>query len=1449
MLRVGCLLILLGFAPAVLAAWWNPAFEYRLAFDVTNNTAAPLTGQQFLLELTGADAHSDYVFSAAGHDIRFVDATSGQVLSHYTQSWAAGSQDGRFLVLVPSLAVGESRRIHLYYGNPVAPDASDPLAVLTEVGLRYHTRRSFLDPSSLAEAREEFYAQDDTVAGYGCTTLTNFSAIENTNQFSPPSVDLDIAFLSNHHFEVPASEAGTWDFRFGGDYGRGGGMYLDGLVLEEDWNDDRWWNYNWSNTGETFDGSISLPAGWHTLNLMGFEGCCDGGTSVQYRSPAAPGVWRNWSTANVNIRSEKCLPNSGPAELLPALLDASSLSGVDVNGGALMPGDVIRYTLTISESAGVQADLLAARLDIPAGVTSLVVVSLPAGTVDGSTTSGGAFGNGVLDLGNISVAPSGLVTLVFEVTVAGVPAGTLIDAQVEVSNPSGTGPVSVVANQLVVGFMAPPLNNVIKHLYLHENGELSRLVPNGNQANVRLDENETESWTLVPSLQLPLTLDTDASEIRVSLLLRRRNANSDRDLTFTIAGSVSGTIATEYFPNLSLSGNWTLVSFDVDILASAPVQLVAGEAIVLSVFQHSGNGNRRIDIDPSNGSDHSLVAFPTDTAIHLESISFFDAAFPAGNSLTVAMPGDTVYVRAEVSDPFGAFDITGADLEVDDALGANMAMGLGMNDIVAGGWPTGAGKLYERSYTLPLAASSGAWHFGVLAREGTEGTVAHSASNTLMVGPDLNLELTHGAGAASTCFPYAFNLRIVDAGGTTVTGYTGTVSLSTSSSQGGWQSGGAGTLLEADSDDGAATYTFAAADMGEVTLLLGNVHADNLQVTVTDGPNGLVASSSTILFRDNRLLITPADTLALDVIAGRDHQFDVALWQRDSGSGDCRIATEYAGNTAVKAWLTRDAMDPGGVPPGLTGTSDLAVVPNLVPATNNLDLLFNAGVARLVLRTGDVGKYTINLRDDTSGFAVDQAGNPRALDSYASSAPYVVRPFALRTTALGNPGATGPGGAGYVSAGSNFTVTVAGVAYDAADDSGIPLGLAGDGVVDDIAGLGDNPVLPSFGNESETVSLGSILMAPSGGNDPGLAGALPLFSGFTNGQASRVFRFDEVGIILLTSTISDGNYLGAGGVVTARTQTSSLPVGRFYPDHFLVSPGSVGSMAAACTSGTTPFVYSGQAFGWLTTPSFRISPRDASGLVLLNNYQGAFVYLEAGEVAVNYPTADTGNGLPVVATPDTGVLSENGDGSLTYTLGLLDALRYSRTPAAMRAPFVAQLEVELASISETTDSIVATGVPLALAPAGQEIRYGRLRLDNAFGPETEDLRVTARAEYLSATGWATNTMDGCSLPFAGLGTTPDSAPPGSHTGIPVRGGTTDLVFASPLVAGDAAMTFSAPGIGNTGQVGISLDLSSLPFLQFDWDGNGLPDTVLEREAAFGHYRGHDRVIYWREVLD
>jgi MSHA biogenesis protein MshQ len=152
-------------------------------------------------------------------------------------------------------------------------------------------------------------------------------------------------------------------------------------------------------------------------------------------------------------------------------------------------------------------------------------------------------------------------------------------------------------------------------------------------------------------------------------------------------------------------------------------------------------------------------------------------------------------------------------------------------------------------------------------------------------------------------------------------------------------------------------------------------------------------------------------------------------------------------------------------------------------------------------------------------------------------------------------------------------------------------------------------------------------------------------------------------------------------------------------------------------------------------------------------------------------------------------------------------------------------------------------VPFTIATSTQ--RYGRMRLQNAYGSEMLDLPVPYFAEYRNNNLWLKNTDDSCSAivaPSVGSGVIfyPDSA-----TNHLIAGETVASVSATgKLIAGDAKLKFSKPGLGNDGH--LDLDIPVSPWLKFPWRG-GLTPINPAAKLKFGSYKKSNQFIYLREV--
>ncbi|MFC4258392.1 DUF6701 domain-containing protein [Marinobacter lacisalsi] len=704
--------------------------------------------------------------------------------------------------------------------------------------------------------------------------------------------------------------------------------------------------------------------------------------------------------------------------------------------------------------------------------------------------------------------------------------------------------------------------------------------------------------------------------------------------------------------------------------------------------------------------------------------------------------------------------------------------------------------------------------------------------------------------SASVCAPLNVRLTAYDTSGNVFEQYDGSVALQTSSNHGRWSPGGSrGTLSPAPdtSDDGQAVYQFVTADNGDVTLTFSNTHADQLTFTAIDQATGISVTSDPVTFAENALYIEKwNDDFGYDLIAGRKHPYKVSMLKQDPdpdpASENCGVAADYDGTYSLKAWLVREEDDPVGAEPLLASSSDSVLLKDSEASAGNLEVIFASGTAKISLTASDVGHYTLNLRDESSGFVQAADGTPLSIVSVSASAPWTARPFAIAMEIPGNPGAQDATGPSFQAAGEVFTLRVGGALYDSADDTN------GDGVADAGANLMDNGFAASFGQEGESVVLAADLLAPATGTNPGLGGPTLEASDYSGGVAAPTdFFFSEVGIIDVSGDIGDGNYLGAGSARTARMEGTTGPVGRFIPHHLTVSVDDDGVIEAVCGA-AGGFTYSGQDSGWSLEPTVEVIPKNQAGAQTRNYLVGGFMRLLPDGVSRTWPTQDESALLsdgvtpyPVTVVDSIGEILPRSDGDpILYRYAGDDIIRYSKSPDALIAPFIPSLTFEIDGVvDEDGATALETGpnssVPLVLPPASDgEVVYGRRVMENVYGPETaEELLMPVSMEYWTGTGFAVNDSDNCT------DWNVDSSLEDNeqyHT-LASRGdtGTFSNGLADPLVLepsgtpGEERLTWLVP-----------------VWQQHDWNGdNALQDPSAL--ATFGVYRGHDRIIYWREV--
>ncbi len=718
---------------------------------------------------------------------------------------------------------------------------------------------------------------------------------------------------------------------------------------------------------------------------------------------------------------------------------------------------------------------------------------------------------------------------------------------------------------------------------------------------------------------------------------------------------------------------------------------------------------------------------------------------------------------------------------------------------------------------------------------------------------DVSHLLLSAPATASTCSPATVSISVIKTDGSVKTDFTGTISLTTSTNRGDWSktavaNDALGSLSAGASDAGSATYTFVAADAGTISLQLTNRRSETLTVAGLYSDFNKTGVSGAMAFSSNAF--TLVELTSPPYIVGRDMQYQVLMQQSDPVTGVCATNTSYS-RSGVKLWLTRSAASPAGALPTVVDGQGggTATVPASEPASNNVNLTFVNGSATFALKTTDVNQFTLSVKDDSQAFL------PLTLVGQKTGLNF--QPFGFWVSADANPGATSAAGARFKEAGQSFTARATAVAWQAADDAnndGAP-DNHGDGA-SNRANLADNAVVASFGTESpaETVTLSANLLLPAGGNNPGLTDRDSsvndgrVLRGFSGGVASTSqIDFNEVGIIELKASLTDGQYGAASAGHTALMASYSGAVGRFSAAKFDLGATQIN---AACTAGLD-FTYFAQGF----TGSMTLVPQSQYDSALQNYHSGFDKLAPSGFTFYARDASGVILSSRLAAAVDN--LAQGG-GSITASLGF----SLARAPT-LDGPYAS---VAISAAVADSDGITLKASSLSADADGNgaaesaeigvsEFRFGRLRLGDAYGPETHALPVNLQVEYWQAPDWLINKDDSCTAialaditypagPASSLANRTVTLGAQTTTGFydTVSGG--NILFAS----GKVGHYFSAPGANQTGEFATGIDLTDFPWLRFDWDADGdFDDTsVPDNRVRFGQYRGHDRRIFWRE---
>jgi len=407
-----------------------------------------------------------------------------------------------------------------------------------------------------------------------------------------------------------------------------------------------------------------------------------------------------------------------------------------------------------------------------------------------------------------------------------------------------------------------------------------------------------------------------------------------------------------------------------------------------------------------------------------------------------------------------------------------------------------------------------------------------------------------------------------------------------------------------------------------------------------------------------------------------------------------------------------------------------------------------------------------------------------------------------------------------------------------------------------------------------------------------------------NGSQTNALVWDEVGIIDLTATLDSGSYLGSGEGVTGNL----FNLGRFIPANFTVTMTNLVGRPLF-TPSASGFTYMGEEF----TGEFTLTAINALGSpTTTQNYIGDFARLDtpselsffaiedltgAGDDIDYSSRLDTDISVTIANRFPTDFSGDWAGGAVDLSGNLIferreapSQLDYDNGLRQEEAP-ITSLQIALTAIDE--DSVIDTGRNVDEDDGSvetdtflynligiQEFRYGRIRLENAYGSEIpeeqevdgEDQNVTGQdipvyiiAEYFNGTEFVPNDLDNAT-PYS---STNLSLVAGSFTdNLNATNASSTITVGSGVIfngetaeqnVNDQPLYLQAPGEGNDGTVLIELDLDALglSFLKHEWRGAGQVEDDLQDSdfddnpralIEFGVLQSDERIINWQELF-
>lgn len=635
---------------------------------------------------------------------------------------------------------------------------------------------------------------------------------------------------------------------------------------------------------------------------------------------------------------------------------------------------------------------------------------------------------------------------------------------------------------------------------------------------------------------------------------------------------------------------------------------------------------------------------------------------------------------------------------------------------------------------------------------------------------------------------------------------------------------------------GACTTAGTTDVNGQATFTVRDLVVESVIYTATDTTDNIViAQTATVTF-----------TAVIPVVAS----FNAVEPGANAVSG--KIYTKMAGQDFALDIIALNASNV--ISTSFAGTVAVDVVDNSSGGGVCANMTAIAAFTDQIFVAGDNGRHALSLLNT----AANVWPNAKVRIKYSSSSPTVIAcsgdNFAIRPLAVTlnvPPGMATPPSAGatpIIKAGASFTLSATTIS---------PAGYAG------TLALDTGKLTAQTTTQDTTVQSG------------GTIGTLTPASLTGNAAASSNAGYNEVGYLYLApGAFRDDSYTSVDqpsgcaatnscDCVTDTTSNANLAdtiisgkygcsignktgysFGRFVPDHFGLSAASIVNRAdLACP--TCTFTYMGEQMKALFTLTAQVA-----GGGTTQNYAGVFAKLDpasAGKLVLG-AVDNAATRTPLTARLDTSVLATGGFAAgvanVVAPLGILRCTALTcpaNTNPSREDGSYAALDIGIAPVDsdgvamatynlDTTNVLSTTNDHTKVART--EVRYGRIKLANAYGSELLSLPITATVQFWNGS-YVTSITDSATQ---------------FNTNLSAAGNVQAVIVKVPLALSNISVI--TPGLVTftngvkTFKLGAPNVAGSADLTIITAPGYLLPGST--GRATFGVYKGSNNIIYLRE---